>query len=116
RAGWIARFMDWLQRRLAARPRDPTRIVVAFYERFQSLVGNAGLVPRQDQTQREFARHVELELAARLGQADLARFPSQLAELFYRVRFGKGSLESSETADIEQRLNLLQEALLVTQP
>jgi len=112
RRGWIGRFMDWLARRLATRPRDPNKAVVAFYEQFQSLVSIAGMIPRHDQTQREFARHVEAELAGRLVPAGLARFPTQLTELFYRVRFGHESLESLETVDIANRLDRLKMALL----
>src|SRR5262249_32941860 len=81
-------------------------------EQFQSVVRIAGLIPRLDQTQQEFARQVESNLAGRLAPAGLARFPSQLAELFYRVRFGEGTLEPLETADIERRLDELKEALL----
>jgi hypothetical protein len=115
RGGWITRLIDWLERRLRPRPRNPTAAIVAFYAQFQSLVGIAGLIPRMDQTQREFARHVESVLAGRLAPAGLGRFPTQLAELFYRVRFGNGSLASPETADIEHRLDLLKEALLPAQ-
>jgi hypothetical protein len=112
RGGWIGRIMDWLANRLPARRRDSKRAVVAFYEQFQSLVSIAGLVARHDQTQREFARHVEAKLAGRLAPAGLAQFPTQLTEIFYRVRFGHESLESLETADIENRLDRLKMALL----
>jgi hypothetical protein len=116
RRSWIGRLFDWLQERLKVRPRDPTGMVVAFYQQFQSVVRMAGLIPRLDQTQQEFARQVESNLAGRLAPAGLARFPTQLAELFYRVRFGEGALEPLERADIERRLDQLKEALLPLRP
>jgi protein-glutamine gamma-glutamyltransferase len=112
RSGWVRRFFDWLATHVAGRPPDPARIVVAFYEQFQMLVSHAGLTPRNDQTQREFAWQVEETLNARLVAAGLQRFPGELAELFYRVRFGDGTLHPLETAEIENRLNRLRAALL----
>jgi len=112
RRRWIARLFDWLERRMMRRPRDPTRVVVAFYEQFQLVVRAAGLIPRPDQTQQEFALQVESNLADQLALAGLARFPTQLAALFYRVRFGDGSLDALERVDIERRLDQLKESLL----
>ncbi|MGE5192825.1 MAG: transglutaminaseTgpA domain-containing protein [Deltaproteobacteria bacterium] len=115
RRGWIARLFDWLGMRLAGRSADPARVVVAFYEQFQTLVGIAGLTPRQDQTQREFARQVEASLGKRLAPAGLQKFPSELAELFYRVRFGDESLQAAETMEVENRLKRLRAALIPQQ-
>ena len=114
RRGWIGRFIGWLSARLTAGAPDSTRVIIAFYEEFQSLVSAAGLIPRQDQTQREFARQVEEALAGRLAPAGLQRFPGELAEMFYRVRFGDGSLQPLETLELEGRLNRLRESLTAT--
>jgi transglutaminase-like putative cysteine protease len=104
RRGVIRRIYLWLVARLTGRQVEPARVVVAFYEQFQDLVQAVGLARRDDQTQREFARDVERALCDRLAPADLGRFPTQLCELFYRVRFGDGILRSTEAADVEGRL------------
>ena len=111
RRGWFARLGAWLTRRVTGRAPDPARIMIAFYEHFQALVGLAGLTPREDQTQREFARQVEQSLGERLRPAGLATFPSELAELFYRVRFGDDRLQPAETTNVEERLERLRAAL-----
>jgi transglutaminase-like putative cysteine protease len=112
RRGWFARLGAWLARRVTGRAPDSARIMIAFYEQFQALVGVAGLAPREDQTQREFARQVEQSLGDRLAPAGLATFPSELAELFYRVRFGDDLLQPAETTNVEVRLERLRAALL----
>jgi hypothetical protein len=111
RPGWISRALAWLAKRLTGRAPDPAGMIVAFYEQFLSLTSAAGFSRRDDQTQREFARHVEEVLGERLAASDLRQFPSELAELFYRVRFGAGRLEPLEAGDIEQRLIRLEGAL-----
>jgi hypothetical protein len=86
-------------------------MIVEFYEQFLSVVSVAGFARRDDQTQREFARHLEEALRDRLATAGLSQFPGELAEFFYRVRFGEGRLEPQEAGDIEHRLSRLEAAL-----
>lgn len=114
RRGWFGTMFAWLGERLTGRAPDPSRIVVAFYEQFQALVHSQGLAPRRHQTQREFARQVEDALGERLAPAGLHRFPSELTELFYRVRFGNGSLHPAEVEGLDQRLARLKESLMPT--
>lgn len=104
-------LLDWILVHLTGRHRDPAHRIVVFFDRFQSLVSSAGHRRRTDQTQREFARQVEVALADRLARAGLNRFPSQLAEFFYRVRFGAGLLEPVEALEVEQRLARLKRSL-----
>jgi len=111
RANGIVRAWTWLMMRLTGREPDPARMIVAFYEQFLSLASAAGFARRADQTQREFARQLEQALSSRLAAAELNDFPSELAELFYRVRFGAGHLEPLEAGDIERRLTRLAGAL-----
>jgi len=112
RQGWMWRMVDWFAERLTGRAPDPARVVVAFYEQFQTLVCAAGISPRDDQTQREFAREVEEALAGRLASAGLMRFPTELTEQFYLVRFGEGLLQPAQVAALERRLKRLKETLL----
>jgi hypothetical protein len=112
RQGLIGRMIAWLRELMAARAPDSARIVIAFYEQFQALVAARGFAPRRDQTQREFALQVEQSLAERLEPAGLHRFPSELTELFYRVRFGNGSLQAAEVEGLDRRLEYLKQSLL----
>lgn len=111
RPNWARRALAWLAMKLTGRRPDPTGMIVEFYEQFLSLMRTAGQARRDDQTQREFASHVEEALSDRLTASDLRQFPSELAELFYRVRFGSGRLEALEAGNIEQRLGRLESAL-----
>lgn len=107
RSGAFGRFYRWVVARLTGRQLEPSRVVVLFYEQFQDLMRSAGITRRDDQTQREFARHVEHSLCDRLAPADLGDFPTDLSEMFYRVRFGDGVLHPTEAADVESRLSRL---------
>jgi len=111
RPNWISRVLAWLALRLTGRAPDPAGMIVEFYERFLTLMSASGFARREDQTQREFARQVEEALGDRLAASNLSQFPGELAELFYRVRFGEGRLEPLEAGDIEQRLIRLEGAL-----
>jgi hypothetical protein len=114
RVSWrksFVHFFVWLFEKLSGRRPDPARVVVAFYEQFQALVAARGLYLRHDQTQREFAVLVEETLAERLARSGLTHFPSELSELFYRVRFGAAELQPVETIEVENRLQRLKESL-----
>ena len=111
RLNWIGRALAWLAQRLTGRTPDQAGMIVEFYEQFLSLVNAAGFARRENQTQREFAAQVEEALGQRLAKVNLSQFPSELAELFYRVRFGASRLEPLEVEDIEHRLTRLEGAL-----
>ena len=111
RINWFGRALAWLALRLTGRRPDPAGMIVEFYERFLSLVNAAGFARRDNQTQREFAAQLEEALGSRLANVNLSEFPSELAELFYRVRFGAARLEPLEVAEIAQRLTQLEVAL-----
>ena len=66
---------------------------VEFYRRFEALLARRGLVRPPSQTQREFAARAGRELAQRTGDERLAVLPVQVAEAFYRVRFGGATLD-----------------------
>jgi len=111
RTNWFRRAWAALARWLTGREPDSAGMIVEFYEQFLLLVSAAGFARRGDQTQREFAHQLEEALRDRLAAAQLSQFPSELAELFYRVRFGAGRLEPVEAGDIEHRLTRLASAL-----
>ena len=74
------------------------------------LLAERELCRAPSQTQREFALAVGGQLAEspRTKAGPLAR---QLVELFYRVRFGRRTLDSQEAAAVEQALSELADAL-----
>jgi hypothetical protein len=93
----------------AAGRRARTR--VEFYRRLETLLARLGLIRAAQETQREFAREAGVKIAAATGQAHLADLPIQVAEAFYRVRFGGIPLDSPQTEAVEQALNQLKQAV-----
>lgn len=87
------------------------QVRVEFYRRLEALLARSGLSRPPCQTQREFARAAGLSLAERLGDEQLAPLPVQVAEAFYRVRFGRDRLDSSQSEAVELALARLERAI-----
>ncbi len=91
--------------RLGIRPAQ--RDSVEFYRQMERLLGRLGLRRRRWQTQREFAA----QAATALRQNGDSVMPedglTNLAEAFYRVRFGKQSLEEIDRRRVEATLDSL---------
>jgi len=77
---------------------------VEFYRRLEVLLARHGLVRTAGQTQREFAAAAGLRLAAAAGQPRLAGLPCQVADAFYRVRFGRLPLDNPQAQAVEHAL------------
>jgi hypothetical protein len=86
------------------------RARVEFYRRLEALLTRCGLVRGPSQTQREFAVWAGRELAQRTGDHGLALLPVQVAEAFYRVRFGGAALDKPQGEAVEQALGRLEQA------
>ncbi len=72
------------------RQKTAREIRVAFYERFEALCRQLGLVRSSHETQREFAGSVRNRIREVVLSADgLPELPPRLVEFFYRVRFGE---------------------------
>lgn len=85
---------------------------VPFYARLLALLAeHARLRPEPAQTPREFGEQVRRLLAGTTHAAPLADVPVQVANLYYRVRFGRLPLTEAEQADVEGRLDRLAMAL-----
>jgi transglutaminase-like putative cysteine protease len=84
---------------------------VAFYRRFETLLAERQLCRSPSQTQREFALAVGGQLAESPRTSFAGPLARQLVELFYRVRFGRRTLDSQEAAAVEQALSELADAL-----
>ncbi|MHC4402804.1 MAG: transglutaminase TgpA family protein [Planctomycetota bacterium] len=85
-----------------------SRPPVRFYERLEKLLARYGLNRDNCETQREFTRKAGERLAQSAGNAALASLPEEVAETFYRVRFGGHTLDGSETAAVERALTQLE--------
>lgn len=84
---------------------------VAFYRRFEMLLAQRQLRRAPSQTQREFALAVGGQLAESSRTNFAAPLARQVVELFYRVRFGRRTLDSQEATAVEQALSELADAL-----
>lgn len=85
-------------------------VQVEFYRRFEAVLARHGLVRPASRTQREFALWAGRELAQRAGDQRLALLPVQVAEAFYRVRFGRADLDKQQRDAVEQALTQLEQA------
>jgi hypothetical protein len=104
---------------LSGRPRRAGRrapVQVAFYRRFEAVLARRGLVRPASRTQREFAVWAGRELAQRAGDPGLALLPLQVAEAFYRVRFGRAALDKQQREAVEQALTQLERAARGNRP
>ena len=87
------------------------RAKVDFYRRMETLLARHGLARSATQTQREFACLAGAKLAASTGQPRVADLPAQVAEAFYRVRFGGRTLDNPQAEAVEQALRRLEQAV-----
>ncbi len=89
----------------------PQAIHVPFYERLEELLDQIGVQRTPGQTQREFALAAGGQLAESAQTRHLAGLPRIVVDAFYRVRFGATPLAPTQTAEIEQALDQLQDSL-----
>jgi len=94
------------------RQRSAREIRIAFYERFEAICRQLGLVRSSHQTQREFAGSVGARIRQVVASADgLPDVPPRLVELFYRVRFGDENLAPAVIEQLDRDLTLLEGAI-----
>jgi hypothetical protein len=89
-------------------------IQVEFYRRFEDLLARYDLVRLVGQTPRELAAAVVERLAGPTPVLATAG-PGRVVDAFYRVRFGRRTLDSEEAQEIEQALSELEGALAQSQ-
>ncbi|HET6326796.1 MAG TPA: transglutaminase domain-containing protein, partial [Planctomycetaceae bacterium] len=88
------------------------QIRIAFYERFEALCRQLGLVRSSHQTQREFAGSVGARIREVVVSADgLPDLPPRLVDFFYRVRFGDEDLSPAVVEALNRDLTSLEGAL-----
>jgi hypothetical protein len=84
---------------------------VGFYLRFEKILQKIGLTRMPTETQREFARRSTADLATMAGLSPhLSQdgLPTQVAEAFYRVRYGNMPLSPAEADEINGILTRLE--------
>lgn len=94
------------------RQKTAHEIRVAFYERFEAVCRQLGLVRPSHETQREFAGSVRNRIQEVVVSADgLPELPPRLVEFFYRVRFGDEELSPSVVEQLDRDLSSLEGAI-----
>lgn len=93
----------------AGQAKQSQRSKIEFYRRLEAVLARHGMNRAPEQTQREFAHQAGLALAATSSLAELAPLPSQIADAFYRVRFGGATLDTPQAEMIEASLIRLEE-------
>jgi hypothetical protein len=110
---WLIRrvvsIASTIRGRVQRRHEDVIRI--EFLERFVNLVSDHGILWLDGQTSREFARVAQVELSDQLEPSGLSTFPTDLTDLYYRVRFGDLSLSAAEISSLQARLAKLEQSL-----
>ena len=92
--------------------RNERQIRIAFYERFESLCRQLGLVRPRSQTQREFAGTVGPRIRQVVQSPDgLPELPPRLVEFFYRARFGEEELSPPVIDELNRDMTTLEQAL-----
>lgn len=116
RVGQFARGRWRAWRRSDDGSADLRHVDVEFYRRFEALLRQHHLVRNVCQTPREFALAVGGQLAESPRTAPAASLPRQIAEMFYRVRFGRRPLDTPEAETVERALTELAVALALGNP
>jgi transglutaminase-like putative cysteine protease len=84
---------------------------VEFYRRLEELLGTVGLVRQAQQTPREFATIAGGELAETPRLRAAAPLPRHVVDAFYRVRFGRETLDNHDVEAVEHALRDLEASL-----
>jgi transglutaminase-like putative cysteine protease len=105
---WATR--RWRLRRRGRLGRAPGRSgpVVEFYRRFERALARQRIVRGDGQTQREFAGRARQALAQRGADSTLLDSTQDVADAFYRVRFGHAPLDSAEAEAVEHAVAMLE--------
>jgi hypothetical protein len=103
----------WQRLRALGRTRNTDiQIRIAFYERFEELCRQLGLVRPRAQTQREFAGTVGPRIRQVIQSPDgLPDLPPRLVEFFYRARFGEEELSAPVIDQLNRDMTALEQAI-----
>jgi len=83
------------------------RSEIMFHRRMLEILARKGWSPTSDQTPREFTKAVAASLNTHADGPALGRTVAHLAQLYYRVRFGKAPLCQDEQRKVTSELDYL---------
>ena len=112
------RFFRRIWERLVGASEDAVALSpgAAQYRKLAQVLAEYGLERPPAETQDEFARRATVFLTGRGGTTGpVADVPRLVVEAFYRVRFGHGELPVPVVANLDSRLNALEESLRASQ-
>lgn len=108
-ARWLAHLaIGWRRRRHAAGRYEPPPLEM--YRRLEAALARQGLERHSAQTAYEFAVAAGGHLAESIELNRLAHLPRRVVESFYRVRFGRRTLDNQELDAVEHALRELERA------
>jgi hypothetical protein len=87
------------------------RARVEFYRRFETLLARRGLVRRRSQTQRDFALAAAAQLGQQPGEPQLTPHAMAVVDAFYRVRFGRATLDEPQAEAVEHALRTIAQSI-----
>ena len=109
---WSIRRLHALWDRYGMRSqRRRQRALVEFYERFERVCAVHGFVRTPTETPQEFAASIDTALQNSPQHSELDRLAASFSRAFYRVRYGNEILSHGELAELERRLEKLEESL-----
>lgn len=82
---------------------------IEIYHRLELLLSELQLSRSRNETPREFAHRVGIVLRDRFLEAGLEGIPDMVVDLFYKIRFGGETIDSTSLAAMDSRLNLLEQ-------
>lgn len=106
--GWSWVKVRWQRRHLASIKQGPD---LAAYRNLEKVLALIGLSRRPGQTPSEFARQASDELAAHPAANAWASLPGQIADTYYRVRYGGETLDADQEKELTDRVWALRQAL-----
>ncbi len=84
---------------------------VEFYQRFQRILRNHGLVRRESQTQLEFAQWASQQFSDHAESKKIKELFDSITKWFYGVRFGRKPLNREQQSQIDGKLRELENAM-----
>lgn len=115
---WITRrFLRYLMKKFGfdnswkKRQKSFLQLQIEFYKQYQKLCRSQGLERQLNQTQLEFASQVESSWFSRLDSSQMEHFPSQLTEVYNRIRFGDQAPNQQELDQLRAKLKEVEQVL-----